>query len=128
MKTFITSLALSLRQILMLSPVESAYPWVGIAIATACGMALGFLLIGLPGAVLMVGMRYVFENVGIPTARQSEATWAIAILVTLAMPLALPLAHLLAKTVLPRSFFTLLATTFVWFVLLGAFGAVTPGK
>lgn len=119
---------LLLKQVFFLSPDESGSLWPSFLISGIFSFCMGFLLIGIPGALIMTGAKVVLTRVGIPVARESEATWGVVILVSLLMPLSIPAAHLLTRWGFPRTISALMGLTCVWWIFLGVLSAITPAK
>ena len=76
----------------------------------------------------MTAFKLLFSKFGMKTPADSEATWGLVILVSLAMPMAIPAAHFFARFGFPRQFWALCALTAVWWVVLGVCSAWTNPK
>jgi hypothetical protein len=113
---------------LFLPPAESTNYFSVFGLTGALAFVSGILLIGIPGALFMELMRLVLTRAGMTLPPTNEATWGIAILTSLGLPLAIPLTHWLSSFGLPRSFWSLTIVFFAWALLLGTLAAVTPAK
>jgi hypothetical protein len=97
-------------------------------VALPLSFLAGFLLIGIPGAIGMVVVQKGLNTFGWPTPPSSEATWGIAILISLLMPMALPIAHYALRWGLPRSGSSMFAVWCLWGFLLCFLGAISEAK
>lgn len=121
-------ISLILKKILFLAPDESGTLLPSFIAAVLFGFCWGIVLIGIPGALIMVAAQVVLTKLGIAVATSSEATWGVVIAVSFAMPLSIPAAHVLVRAGLPRTFRSLIALTGVWWLFLGVVSAITPTK
>ena len=111
------------KKALFLAPDETGALLPSFVTAGILSFLWGFLLIGIPGALLMLAFKLMFSKLGMETPPDSEATWGLVILVSLAMPMTIPAAHFFARFGFPRQFWALCALTAGWWVILGAWSA-----
>jgi hypothetical protein len=102
--------------------------WRIFGVSSGLSFTMGFLLIGIPGALGMTIMQWAIRRLGVETPNFSEATWGIAILVSLMLPLFIPVAHFALRWGFPKSFGSLLLFGIAWSVLLCSLAAITDPK
>jgi hypothetical protein len=122
------NIVLFFKKALFLAPDESNSLLPALVTGGLLSFLWGMLLIGIPGALLMVAFKWLFSKLGIPTAPDTQATWGVVILVSLAMPLTIPAAHFLAKFGFPKTFMALSMFTGAWWIVLGICSAFANAK
>jgi hypothetical protein len=78
--------------------VRARFSWWSLAISIGVLEVLGFVLLGLPGAAFLEAMAPVMRGMGrLPVT--GDAAWPAAIMMSLAWPLALAPAYVVARSV-----------------------------
>lgn len=113
----------------MLSSPEEKTHWFAVWAVTGIIAVLGlFPLIGLPGAAVMEVSARAVGKLGMKVPEFNEASWGTAIILTLVMPLSIPLSHWMTMLSLPRHWLSVLGVSLLWWLLVGCAAVLLPAK
>ncbi len=76
----------------------------------------------------MAAMEFALRRVGVTPPESSEATWAVAIVLSMALPLCLPLVHLASSYGLPRNPWVLGALGLLWTFVITLPAVLVPTR
>ncbi len=127
MSQWIASCWAAFKSSLFLADAEISL-WQTLLIAAAFSFLFGIALIGIPGALFMTGMQTVLQALGKEVPRSTEATWGVVIVISLLIPVAIPVGHWLLQWGFPRKPWAMGALILSWSVVLGTVGALVPAK